>query len=207
LPIISAATETLFVEYNKFEGTLPDMSGMDRLVNIHLNHNQMKGPLPEGLSSLKHVRLIKLGGNKFTGTIPAGWFDESKPLVLLDLGGIEGITGTLPTEVGSVGATLEDLRLEGNLLSGALPAEMGKLSQLRTCFLNGNKFTGTIPSELSGMIQVENIRFHGNQLTGSMPSSICAIEKEFEAQKNKQMLISADCKTGSITCDCCHKCY
>jgi Leucine-rich repeat (LRR) protein len=40
------------------------------------------------------------------------------------------------------------LGLSRNLLTGTIPTELGKLTNLRMLSLSGNQLTGTIPSEL-----------------------------------------------------------
>ena len=50
-------------------------------------------------------------------------------------------------QVGSL-TKLTALRLNGNALSGGIPAELGSLAKLRTLALSGNALTGCVPNAL-----------------------------------------------------------
>ena len=53
----------------------------------------------------------------------------------------EGLTGTIPSELGSL-SSLQNLWLSGNQLTGEIPAELGNLSNLHELSLWGNQLTG-----------------------------------------------------------------
>ncbi len=62
------------------------------------------------------------------------------------------------------------LRLNNNGLSGTIPPELGDLSSIRTLLdLSNNQLTGSIPKELSKLTQLDNLRLTSNQLTGNIP--------------------------------------
>ena len=64
------------------------------------------------------------------------------------------------------------LSLSDNQLTGAIPAELGNLSDLRTLSLNDNQLTGRIPAELGNLANLETLWVGGNQLTGCIPESL-----------------------------------
>jgi len=62
--------------------------------------------------------------------------------------------------------------LDGNNLSGEIPAQIGDLDSLDTFQLQSNSLSGTIPSVLCDLQALADIRLGRNQLTGSIPDSI-----------------------------------
>ncbi len=60
----------------------------------------------------------------------------------------------------------------GNGLSGEIPAELGRLSNLRRLYLGDNQLTGTIPSELGNLSKLEFLALEDNQLTGTIPAEL-----------------------------------
>ena len=58
------------------------------------------------------------------------------------------------------------LDLYGNQLTGEIPAEIGRLTQLQWLGLDGNQLTGEIPVELGQLLQLGELHLDHNQLTG-----------------------------------------
>jgi hypothetical protein len=65
-----------------------------------------------------------------------------------------------------------ELNLYGNQLSGAIPAELGNLLNLRTLQVWDNQLNGTIPPELGNLINLEWLDLWINQLSGSIPPEL-----------------------------------
>ena len=60
--------------------------------------------------------------------------------------------------------------LSKNLLEGAIPPELGRLSKLQSLWLSDNRLSGEIPSELGGLVNLRWLMLSGgNQLTGCIP--------------------------------------
>ena len=83
----------------------------------------------------------------------------------------QGLTGTIPSELGSL-TGLTQLTLLDNQLTGPIPSELANLSQLTHIFLGGNRLTGPIPSELGSMTGLQGLELYDNRLTGSIPSEL-----------------------------------
>ena len=81
------------------------------------------------------------------------------------------LTGAIPGELGRL-TQLRWLRLQHNQLTGAIPVELGQLTRLRRLWLNNNQLMGAIPVELGRLIQLQAFSFRGNRLTGPIPPAL-----------------------------------
>jgi hypothetical protein len=81
------------------------------------------------------------------------------------------LTGALPTELGQL-TELRWLWLSGNQLTGPIPSELGNLSELRYLYLSGNRLTGEIPPELGNLTKLQTLVLSENQLTGAIPREL-----------------------------------
>ena len=82
-----------------------------------------------------------------------------------------GLSGTIPPELGKL-SNLEWLDLSENKLSGAIPPELGQLINLQDLYLFSNQLFGEIPSELSKLTSLEYLGLSNNLLTGTIPSEL-----------------------------------
>ena len=81
------------------------------------------------------------------------------------------LSGTIPTEVESL-VNVITFNLRSNQLSGSIPTQLGALTKLPFLRLDGNHLTGTIPTELGAMINIYYLSLFNNQLTGTLPSEL-----------------------------------
>ncbi len=81
------------------------------------------------------------------------------------------LTGAIPAELGNL-SNLTYLSLRSNQLTGAIPAELGNLSNLTYLSLRSNQLTGAIPAELGNLTNLVHLRLDGNQLTGEIPAAL-----------------------------------
>ena len=84
------------------------------------------------------------------------------------------LTGAIPSELGDL-TNLTRLDLSDNRLTGPIPAWMGALANLRELHLRGNQFTGMIPTELGNLENLEALFLSGNQFTGCIPVGIAGM--------------------------------
>ena len=81
------------------------------------------------------------------------------------------LTGSIPAELGKL-SQLRSLWLDDNQLSGNIPTELGNLSQLTYLDLSGNQLTGNILAELGNLPQLTSLYLGSNQLTGNIPAEL-----------------------------------
>ena len=84
------------------------------------------------------------------------------------------LTGNLPAELGRL-TNLRTLSIKDSQLSGEIPVELGRLSSLYSLDLSGNQLTGDIPAELGDIPNLHFLYLKGNQLTGCLPAGLRAV--------------------------------
>ena len=198
--------ELLYISDNNLTGALPQsLTGISGLESFHFHNNPgLCAPIDETfqawLRGIAKVRgsscapedsledrevLVKLydalDGENWTNN--ANWLNE-RPIrewygVTNDASGrvngllLDGneLTGELPAELGSL-SNVQRLELGNNKLSGEIPTELGSLSNLQRLELGNNKLTGKIPTELGNLGNLEVLLLGSNQLTGEIPMEL-----------------------------------
>ena len=101
------------------------------------------------------------------------------------------LSGTLPAGLGSLPA-LEYLSMRGNFLTGEIPPALGSLSNLINLILNNNQLSGNIPPELGDLPALGELKLQVNQLIGGIPPELA------DATQLWQVNLSENQLTGSI---------
>ena len=86
------------------------------------------------------------------------------------------MSGQIPPELGKL-SNLTGLYLNSNLLTGSIPPELGSLSNLADMRLSWNKLSGEIPPELDGLSNLRLLWLNQNQLTGTIPASLTGLSR------------------------------
>ncbi|CAM9968342.1 unnamed protein product [Scytosiphon promiscuus] len=145
-------------------GYIPDvLSGLHALQVLKLFANKLTGGIPKKLCRLARLRLLELSGNELNGVIPTelGELCELRVLELRD----NKLLGGIPKQLGRL-LRLERLDLGGNDLDGCIPEEIGKLTRLRLLFLDSNRLSGFVPRELGGLDDLKSCMLQNNELCG-----------------------------------------
>lgn len=156
-----------------------DNSGWDNLIAPHAvppencDLSELYGVTLD--QNTKRVVKLDIRNNNINGTLPSDlWLLTQLEHLLLngDYPGERTITGTIPPELGRL-SNLKTLRLQTTGLTGNIPKELGNLSNLTELTLNVNtKLTGNIPPELGNLIKLKILHLHATEITGSIPSEL-----------------------------------
>ena len=103
-----------------------------------------------------------------------------------------GLSGSIPPELGRL-SELRLLHLYGNDLAGEVPAELGNLVKLDTLDLGDNRLVGTIPPELGQLSALTSLDLSFNRLTGEVPIQIGYMERL------EWLVIADNDLTGGVT--------
>jgi len=144
--------------------------------------------LPDVLLALRQL-YERTGGNRWARrrgwpTTPAAWQQATLASVarwegikvangrVVELNLMDNrLTGSLPPELGRL-TDLEGLALGANQLTGPLPPELSQLAALTELSLHSNRLSGTLPSALGQMRQLKYLLLNNNQFTGPLPSEL-----------------------------------
>ena len=111
---------------------------------------------------------------KWLTEAPVGdWYGvrvEGGRVVKLDLT-TNGLTGPIPPELGKL-SELREMRFHGNRLSGPIPPEFAELSNLRWMQISSNTLTGAIPPQLGELSNLTGLQLFFNKLSGPIPPEL-----------------------------------
>ncbi|XP_002526451.2 leucine-rich repeat receptor-like serine/threonine-protein kinase BAM3 [Ricinus communis] len=179
-------------DFNLYGSVSPQLSRLDRLVNLSLagnnftgtveiirlsslrflniSNNQFSGGLDWNYSEMANLEVFDAYNNNFTAFLPLGILSLKK-LRYLDLGG-NFFYGNIPPSYGRL-VGLEYLSLAGNDLRGRIPGELGNLSNLKEIFLGHyNVFEGGIPAEFGNLMNLVQMDLSSCGLDGPIPREL-----------------------------------
>lgn len=167
--------QVLYLSFNKFETTIPNLSGLSQLSFFACKRCGFHGSLPSWLGSLKKLQYLSLAGNKLTGQIPISLAQISS-LTHLDLsdqaprGG--GLSGSVPSF--STLGSFSELYLQKNKLTGPIADDFlaNTTASSVTVDLRTNDISGSVPRSLLGKLGDFTLLLAGNQIE-EIPDVIC----------------------------------
>ena len=159
----------LSLAIHSFNGTIPGSIGnLENVETLALFGCNLTGPIPEEIAHLPRLQDLRLSANHLTGQIPEAL--AQKPLRVLALGSNQ-LTGTLP-EFNPTNLT--SLVLRNNGFSGDPLPLLVPLRKLEYLDLSGNDFTGEIPVELvQGDRRWQGFNLAQNRFSGTIPVDVC----------------------------------
>lgn len=158
---------------------------MTNMVSLNLQGNFFTGTIPSELALLTNMVWIKIDQNSLTGQIPSefGLMTKLEHLALYWNGDPNsqippklGLNGQIPSELGL--ASMKTLNIGGNSLSGSIPTELAKLTDMWSFQAYYNNLTGTVPQELEALAMngvLRTVALHNNSLTGTIPEGLCSL--------------------------------
>ncbi|XP_078151042.1 receptor kinase-like protein Xa21 isoform X2 [Carex rostrata] len=161
---------------NNFIGTIPDSIGtLQNLSTLSLSTNQIKATgddwrFFDSLINCTFLRVLNLGDNQLQGKLPSSIANLSTSLYYLGLY-LNPISGNIPAEVGKL-TNLITLELGLTLLEGTIPKEIGNIWNLESLGLSGNMLSGEIPSTLGNLTHMNGLHLENNAFTGSIPEEL-----------------------------------
>ena len=81
------------------------------------------------------------------------------------------LTGAIPPELGDL-TELRQLELSQNRLAGPIPAELGSLANLEELSFWDNRLSGPIPASLGDLAGLRRLLLSGNRLSGQIPPQL-----------------------------------
>jgi len=153
---------------------------VQRVVNVVLPKNGLRGPLPEEIKWMDKLRTLSLQQNAISGPIPPAWSSLTS-LTTLDLSS-NMLTGPLPArffdgvkrnrDARDKGAGLRTINLSGNQLWGEIPYTISTLVSLTTLNLTGNAMSQELPEGLFSCTSLKTLRLGQNKFTGPLPKAL-----------------------------------
>jgi hypothetical protein len=182
---------------NRFCGSLPDsLRNLHRLHEIDVSNNHLSGSFPSQLLCLPDLKYVDLRFNNLCGEVPAAIFEKKIDALFINnnnfdfkltesfsnstasvivLANLPKLGGCLPSSIGDMAETLNELVLLNSGISSCIPPEIGKLDKLTVLDLSFNDFAGALPETIGHMRALEQLNVAHNGLAGEIPDSICAL--------------------------------
>ncbi|XP_010482273.1 PREDICTED: probable leucine-rich repeat receptor-like protein kinase At5g49770 isoform X2 [Camelina sativa] len=153
---------------NQFTGKIPDsLSLVKTLTVLRLNRNKLSEEIPSSLNNLTDLQELYLSDNRLTGTLPN--LTSLTSLYTLDVSNNEKMTLSLiPSWIPSL-RNLATLRLEGIQLDGPIPTSLFSPAQLQTVYLKRNHINATLDFGTNYSKQLEFVDLRNNDISVYSP--------------------------------------
>ncbi|KAL3500488.1 hypothetical protein ACH5RR_039581 [Cinchona calisaya] len=168
---------TLNMEQNSFTGVVPgDLNELQNLQYLSLSENSLTGKIPSDLCKIKSLYALDLSRNSFDGDITLS-LQNCQYLKQLDISrnNLSGIITPLAFGMSS-SSSLANVDLSHNLMSGSIPFEVGKLTNLNIFIVSYNNFSGEIPTTLGDCLGLEYLSMEVNLFQGKIPTTFVSLK-------------------------------
>ncbi|KAG5517466.1 hypothetical protein RHGRI_038020 [Rhododendron griersonianum] len=190
----------LDLSFNALSGDIPfSVSKLKELEFLDLSYNQLTGEIPFNVGFLQ-VATLSLQGNQLSGQIPSV-IGLMQALAVFQRFKLQHAEWTYPSyfrkfdfhrEIVSICSVIDLLdpvlvlitdvtehcgrELNDNLLTGHIPPELGKLTDLFDLNVANNHLDGPIPDNLSSCTNLNSLNVYGNKLNGTIPPAFERLE-------------------------------
>ncbi|XP_010441081.1 PREDICTED: probable leucine-rich repeat receptor-like protein kinase At5g49770 [Camelina sativa] len=155
---------------NQFTGKIPDsLSLVKTLTVLRLNRNKLSEEIPSSLNNLTDLQELYLSDNRLTGTLPN--LTSLTSLYTLDVSNNEKMTLSLvPSWIPSL-RNLATLRMERIQLDGPIPTSLFSPAQLQTVYLKRNHINATLDFGTNYSKQLEFVDLRNNDISVYNPAA------------------------------------
>jgi hypothetical protein len=150
-----------------------DLTDIHTLEDVDFSENSLNGSLPLWVGDMTKLTTFHISHNRLTGTIPEGIFTEANHATLNDIQLSNNfLSGTVPTTIGLL-RSLSTLKLDHNMIEGPLPEEKKNMENVQKLFLGYNKFHGGFPN-FTAMPHLQQLWLNDNSpgFSGALPHGI-----------------------------------
>ncbi|XP_056849339.1 leucine-rich repeat receptor protein kinase HPCA1-like isoform X3 [Raphanus sativus] len=147
---------------NNLTGEIPDtLSLVNTLTVLRLDRNKLTGNIPTTLNNLTNLQELYLANNEFTGSLPN--LTSLTSLYTLDVSNNTLEPSPIPSWISSL-PSLATLRMEGIKLYNPIPNSFFSPPQLQTVILKRNEINSTLDFGTSYSNQLEFVDLQYNQI-------------------------------------------
>ncbi|CAI0546226.1 unnamed protein product [Linum tenue] len=175
LPMWSTNASILYLQDNKFSGSIPENFGklMPRLQKVYLSQNQLVGKISSSMCDMQELQILSLRNNRVSGEIPDCWY-HSFMFWAIDVSN-NSLTGKIPASFGSL-RSLSILLLSSNRFDGKIPASLQNCTGLTSMDLGKNRFSGVLPSWIGTKFQsLFMLNLQLNSFSGPIFPQFCSL--------------------------------
>ncbi|WP_181990747.1 leucine-rich repeat domain-containing protein [Bacteroides cellulosilyticus] len=202
---------------NQLSGNIPiELGNLSNLIQLILGNNKLSGSIPKTIGNLTKLQTLYLANNRLTGNIPPE-IGNMLSLETFDIGsytaGSEGgdmeigpggeiitgrskneITGSIPKELCRL-SNLKSFVVINNLLSGEMPNEIWNIPKLEVLLVSENNFSGTLSEDIGNAKNLKQLWLYNNNFSGELPSTITKLVKL------KELLLGNNSFSGELPKD------
>ncbi|KAJ3696723.1 hypothetical protein LUZ61_000428 [Rhynchospora tenuis] len=182
---------------NQLEGHIPSsISNCSALIDLNLDKNYFSGIIPSSIGFLENLQSLIISSNKLEANIPQDWMFLDTLANCTSLQELylayNQLQGVLPGSIANLSTSLFKLALSGNPISGSIPTNLGRLTNLNTLLLDHMLLNGTIPKEIGNLFKLELLVLSNNMISGPIPHTFANLTKL------EQLILNNNALQGNI---------
>ncbi|XP_057797612.1 LRR receptor-like serine/threonine-protein kinase EFR isoform X1 [Salvia miltiorrhiza] len=186
--------EFISLRGNSFTGSIPkSISNLTNLYHLDFSSNSLDGKIPQELGELQRLQHLVIQSNHLSGIIPSALFNMSS-LRRLAFRSNE-LSGNLPNDLCANLPVIQEIYLGINQLSGQIPSNLSRCSQLGLLSLASNSFSGQIPAAVGDLKSIRILQLSRNHLSGTVPLNI------FNISSLRSLYLSSNKLYGNLSRD------